>query len=65
MNFNCSNGFIDRFKTRYAVEFQIIHGVSDGVPKEISNDWINRKLPELIWDYEPKDIFNGDEFGLY
>jgi hypothetical protein len=65
VDFNCSNGFIDRFKKRNAVEFQIIHGVSDGVPEDISNDWINKKLPELIKDYEPNDIFNGDEFGLF
>jgi hypothetical protein len=65
VDFNFSNGFIDRFKKRNAVEFQIIHGVSDGVPEEISNDWINKKLPQLIKDYEPNDIFNGDEFGLF
>jgi hypothetical protein len=31
VDFNCCNGFIDRFKKRNAVEFQIIYGVSDGV----------------------------------
>jgi hypothetical protein len=65
VDFNCSNGLVDRFKKRNAVEFKIIHEVSDGVHDDISNDWINKKLPELIKDYEPNDIFNGDESGLF
>ncbi len=48
VDFNCSNGFIDRFKKRNAVKFEIIDGVSDGVPQHISNDWIYKKLSELI-----------------
>ncbi len=36
--FNCSNGFIDRFKVRNSVVFKAIHGESDGVSEEITND---------------------------
>ncbi len=68
MDFNCRltlNGFIDRFKKRNAVQFQIIDGVFDEVSQDISDDQINKKLPELIKDCEPNDILNGDEFGLF
>jgi hypothetical protein len=64
-DFIASNGFIDRFKTRNEVIFQTIHGEANGVPEQLCDDWINVKLPELVKDFEPKDIFNGDEFGLF
>jgi hypothetical protein len=41
MDFNCRltlNGFIDRFKKRNAVQFQIIDGVFDEVSQDISDD---------------------------
>jgi hypothetical protein len=41
MDFNCRltlNGFIDRFKKRNAVKFQIIDGVFDEVSQDISDD---------------------------
>jgi hypothetical protein len=64
-NFNASNGFIGRFKKRNEVIFKTFHGEADGVPDELCDDWVNTKLPELVKDYEPKDVFNGDEFGLF
>jgi hypothetical protein len=63
--FVASNGFIDRFKQRNAIIFQKIHGEANGVPDNVCNDWINNNLPEIIKDYKPEDIFNGDEFGLF
>ncbi len=65
IDFNCSNGFLDRFKSRNAVIFETFHGESEGVSEEVTNDWVNNKLPELIKDYKPEDVFNGDEFGLF
>ncbi len=64
-DFIASNGFIDRFKTRNEVIFQTIHGEANGVPEQLCEDWINVKLSELVKDFELKDIFNGDELGLF
>jgi hypothetical protein len=36
-DFNCSNGFLDRFKSRSAVIFEIFDGESEGVSEEITN----------------------------
>jgi len=45
IDFNCSNGFLDRFKSRNAVIFETFHGESEGVSEKMTNDWINTKLP--------------------
>ena len=37
---------------------------SASVNSETANEWING-LPELTGNYEPKDIFNVDETGLF
>jgi flagella basal body P-ring formation protein FlgA len=63
-DFKASNGYIDRFKQRNMVLFQKIQGEATSVPESQCNDWKLNKLPLIIKDYEEKDIFNGDEFGL-
>ncbi len=39
--FNCSNGFIGRFKERNAIVFQTFHGESDGVSDEVCKERIS------------------------
>lgn len=65
IDFKCSNGFIDRFKSRNAIIFETFHGEADGVSEITCNEWIDTKLPELVKDFKADDIFNGDEFGLF
>ena len=60
-----SNGFIDRFKKRHGIKFTTFHGEANSVPESVCSDWLEIKLPEIIEGYEDKDIFNGDEFGLF
>jgi hypothetical protein len=62
-HFKASNGFISRFKD--AIIFHTFRGESDRVPDPLCNEWINSKLPQLTQHFSPKDIFNGDEFGLF
>ena len=31
----------------------------------MTNDWLTTSLPKLLQDYEPKDVFNIDETGLF
>ena len=63
--FKASNGWIGRLKTRNNIKFATIHGEASSVPEETCIDWTQIKLPELIKDYEPQDVFNADEFGLF
>ena len=64
-NFKASEGFITNFKARNNVMKNVINGEAGGVPDSLCENWVNTKLPELIKDYQPKDVFNGDEFGLF
>jgi hypothetical protein len=64
-DFKASNGFISRFKDRNAIIFHTFHGESDRVPDLLCNEWINSKILQLTQHFSPKDISNGDEFGLF
>jgi hypothetical protein len=64
-DFGGTMAFVDRFKARNKVIFETIHREANTVSMETTSDWINKKLPLLLKDYQPKDIFNGDELGLF
>lgn len=64
-DFKCSSGFIDRFTKRRGITYKAVCGESESVDRNLTDDWINNKLPNLIADYEAKDIFNADETGLF
>lgn len=64
--FKQSNGWLDRFKERHGISFKKICGESKSVDSE-SNDMLDweHKLDILLKSYDPKDIFNADETGLF
>jgi hypothetical protein len=64
-NFEASDGWLPNFRSRNDILFQKIHGESASVDKEIASNFMTVKLPQLIKDYSPSDIYNGDEFGLF
>jgi hypothetical protein len=33
--------------------------------QELCDDWTDTKLPEILKDYEPQNVFNANEFGLF
>lgn len=35
------------------------------VDEEKVEEWLSTGLPTLLKDYEPKDVFNADEMGLF
>ncbi len=43
----------------------MVSGEANSVPKNIVDDFLHNKLPKLLEEYEPKDIFNADETGLF
>lgn len=63
-DFNASNGWIDRFKNRHGIVYRQISGESETVVQQDVDTWM-ATLPELLQNYEPRDIFNADEFGLF
>jgi hypothetical protein len=63
-NFKASNGWLDKFCARNNIVFHAISGGSACVNQNDVNDWISR-LPNIISNYEPRNIFNADETGLF
>jgi hypothetical protein len=62
--FRASNGWLDRFKSRYNIQFRIISGEAASVNSETVEDWTSR-LPVILQNYDPHDVYNCDETGLF
>lgn len=65
LDFKASNGWLCNYKKRESLSTRVISGESNSVSEDVSHDWIYNKLPKLLEGYDPKDIFNCDEFGLF
>ena len=59
------DNWIDRFKARYDIGRVLKAGESGGVNTEIVAEWKQGKLKDICKRYNPKDIFNADETGLF
>jgi hypothetical protein len=63
-NFSASSGWLEKFRKRHNIAFKAISGEAGSVNVEDVATFLN-KVPLLVKDYLPKDIFNADETGLY
>ena len=63
-NFKASNGWLDRWKKRYNIRHVKINGESGGVSGLTVESWKER-LPQLLHDYECRDIWNLDETSCF
>ena len=50
------------FKKRHDMRFRQVSGESANVSDEVSSDW-KKLLRSLLAEYQPHNIFNGDETG--
>ena len=64
-NFKDSDGWLRRWKERRNITFKTISGESNSVTSEMVNAWKETSLPTLLSNYELKDIYNADQFGLF
>ena len=55
--FKESNGWLDKFRTRYNINFRVISGESRTVNKDTIIDWESRLLNIM----DPQNAFNCDE----
>ena len=62
--FTASNGWLDSSKQTYGVREKRLCGEADEVYTITIEAWIEQ-LPELSQDYEPGNILNLDELGLF
>ncbi|CAF1258618.1 unnamed protein product [Rotaria sordida] len=63
-SFKASSGWFEKFRIRHNISFRVISGESLSVDITTVDDWVQR-IPKMIDGYDPKDIFNCDETGLF
>lgn len=59
-----SNGWLESFADRHQLKMANLHGEGAEVSEEVVEQWME-KIPELCVGYEPKNIFNVDETGMF
>ena len=64
-NFNGSDGWLHRWKTRYSVTFKAVAGEGKSCILQMTASWDEITLPTILSNYKLVDIFNADEFGLF
>ena len=65
LNFSCSSGWLDRFKSRHSITFRRTYGESTAVAPDMTSQWFSETLPALLAEYGPDDVFAADETGLF
>ena len=63
--FKCSTGWLTRYKGRKDIKFRSIKGEAKSAPMADVNLWKDTRLPQILQEYKPEDIYNADETGLF
>jgi hypothetical protein len=63
-DFKASKGWLSRFKTRMGLRNHRIHGEAESAPLHLLPQF-REELRNVLAQYEPQDIFNADECGLF
>lgn len=64
-NFAGSNGWLVKFLKRQNISYKKLCGESASVDTAVTDNWKENELPKIIEDFEPHNIFNADETGLF
>ena len=64
-DFTCSTGWLERFKARHGIVFRKMCGEAGSVTTDMTTDWLLTRLPALLGEFTPENIFNADETGLF
>ena len=63
--FKASNGWFERWKSRFNVSFKAIAGEEKSVTPEMTSSWWETYLPTILSRCDLTDSYNADEFGLF
>ncbi|XP_065692179.1 tigger transposable element-derived protein 4 [Patagioenas fasciata] len=63
-DFKCSNGWLDRFKSRYGLVFRAHPVEAAATTVDAPTLWCQNILPYYLNDYQPKNVFYIQETGL-
>ena len=64
-DFSASNGWLHHFKQRHGYSWRTISGEAACVNPSDVDKWTSGPLATLLEDYNPDDIYNCDETGLF
>ena len=64
-DFNATSGWLSRWKTRNNIVYKRLHGEKKDSDFTGADHWVTNVLPNLLETYQPQDIYNADETGLY
>jgi hypothetical protein len=62
--FSASSGWLIRFKDQHGLFFKKLAGESAEVSIKSNDAWLE-SLPSLLEGYEPRDVYNADETGIF
>lgn len=57
--------WINRWKNRNEIVCKRLHGEAGSVDASVVDSWLRSRLPLLLQEFSPEDIFNCDEAGLF
>ena len=63
-DFKMSHGWIDRFKARHQIKCKVVSGEAASAKNIDITNW-DTTLKEILENYEPRNIYNADETGLF
>jgi hypothetical protein len=64
-DFKATVGWLERWKERKGIQFKKQHGEKQDADDWGAERWVTEVLPGIIKDFDPRDVFNADETGLY
>lgn len=64
-DFSATGGWFHRFKKRKNIVYSKLHGEQGEADTAAAETWIRDEWPAIISEYEPGDIYNADETGLF
>ena len=64
VEFTASNGWLDSFKKRHDIKASVLSGEAADVSEDVVANW-SQRIDTICAGYEPKDIFNADETGVF
>lgn len=65
IDFKASDGWLTRWKERHGIIFKKLHGEKLDCNNNAAEDWLATTWSSIKERYQPQDIFNSDETGLY